>query len=163
MKKSSVLRRFGVSMGDELLDEFDKLITRKGYATRSEAISDLVRHALAEDVLADDKAEAIASVSLVYNHHVRNLTAKLTETQHKALDLITSALHVHMDADNCLEVLVVRGPLGQVRELANNLISIKGVKYGKFVTTTGVPASKKSRTHSHTHNKRAKTTGPDHQ
>jgi CopG family nickel-responsive transcriptional regulator len=149
MKETAQLRRFGVSMEDDLLVEFDKLIQRKGYATRSEALRDLARGALAEEVLADESAEAVATVSLVYNHHVPNLSSKLTEAQHQALDLIASTLHVHLDEDQCLETLILRGPYGRVRELADRLISVKGVKYGKFVTTTGT--SKPGNQHVHTH------------
>ncbi len=143
--------RFGVSMESELLDRFDQMIARKGYETRSEAFRDMARNALAEDTLADDRAEAVATISLVYNHHVRDLTARLTEIQHHALDLITSALHVHLDEGNCLEVLVVRGPFGRVRELAEQLISIKGVRNGKFVTTTGELKKHKRRSSAHNH------------
>jgi CopG family transcriptional regulator, nickel-responsive regulator len=151
--------RFGVSMEEDLLKEFDRLITRKGYSSRSEALRDMARQALSEEVLADDEAEAVATISLVYDHDVPNLTAKLTEHQHHALDLINSTLHIHLDEHRCLEVLVVRGPFGRVRALADNLISIKGVKYGKFVTTTGSPGRKKVRAkghgnhaaHSHSH------------
>lgn len=161
MAKDSTLRRFGVSMEEDLLNEFDKLIRRKGYDTRSEAICDLARNALAEDVLADDTAEAVATVSLVYNHHVPNLTSKLNNLQHHALDLITSAVHVHLDEKHCLEVLIVRGPFGQVRDLADKLISIKGVKHGKFVTTSGLSKIQKrpghSRKNSHSHKSGAQT------
>jgi CopG family nickel-responsive transcriptional regulator len=138
-------------MEEELLERFDLLIARKGYQTRSEAIRDVARNALADDILADDKAESVATISLVYNHHVRDLTAKLTEIQHHALDLIASTLHVHLDEHNCLEVLVVRGPFGRVRELAEQLISVKGVRHGKFVTTTGELKKHKRRSSAHTH------------
>jgi CopG family nickel-responsive transcriptional regulator len=143
MKEPSELRRFGVSMEDDLLAAFDRLIARKGYQTRSEALRDMARTAIAEEVLTDEAAEAVATVSLVYNHHVPNLTAKLTEVQHHALDLISSTLHIHLDEDRCLEVLVLRGPFGRVRELAENLISVKGVKYGKFMTTTGAAEARR--------------------
>lgn len=138
-KATSSLRRFGVSMEHNLLNKYDQLVERKGYHTRSEAISDLIRNALVEEELTGENpdAEAVTTVSLVYNHHLPNLTAKLTEIQHHALDIITSTLHVHLDEDHCLEVLVARGPYGRVRELADKLISIKGVKHGKFVTATG--------------------------
>ena len=153
MKEDDTLRRFGVSMENNLLAGFDGLMSRKGYATRSEAFRDLARAALAEEVLADELAEAVATVSLVYDHDVPNLTSRLTEVQHHALDLIASTLHVHLDASRCLEVLVVRGPFGRVRELADNLISVKGVKYGKFVTTTNLPrpTEKADRNHGHRH------------
>jgi len=149
--KDDTLRRFGVSMEDGLLVRFDGMIGRKGYATRSEAFRDMARAALAEEVLADEAAEAIATVSLVYDHDVPNLTSRLTEVQHHALDLIASSLHVHLDAHRCLEVLVVRGPFGRVSELADNLISIKGVKHGKFVTTTGLPSGPKDTDHTRRH------------
>ncbi len=145
------LRRFGVSMEDELLEQFDKLIERKGYDTRSEAIRDLARNALSEEVLTDESADAVATISLVYNHHVRDLTSKLTRFQHKALDMIVSTLHIHLDAHNCLEVLIVRGPYGRVRELAESLISVKGVKHGKFVTAMAETETHKHKAHSHSH------------
>jgi len=155
MKNDGELRRFGVSMEDELLERFDRAIARKGYATRSEAIRDMVRNSLAEESLSDDRAEAVATISLVYNHHVRDLTAKLTEYQHHSLDLIVSTLHIHLDEDNCLEVLIVRGPYRRVRELAEHLISVKGVRHGKFVTATGQIDERKNRqrrgAHKHSH------------
>lgn len=155
MKNSNELRRFGVSMEDDLLERFDRMIARKGYVTRSEALRDMVRNSLAEEALTDDRAEAVATVSLVYNHHVRDLTSKLTEHQHHALDLIASTLHIHLDEEHCLEVLVVRGPYKRVRNLAEQLISVKGVRHGKFVTMTGNAGNKKHKgsagRHSHTH------------
>lgn len=142
-------------MEDELLERFDRVIARKGYATRSEAIRDMVRNSLAEESLADDQAEAVATISMVYNHHVRDLTAKLTECQHRSLDLIVSTLHIHLDEDNCLEVLIVRGPYRRVRELAEQLISVKGVRHGKFVTATGQIGERKNKhrrgAHNHSH------------
>src|ERR1700759_2040279 len=151
MAKTSKLRRFGVSMEDDLLGQFDALISQKGYGTRSEAISDLVRTALAEHALDDDEAAVLATISIVYDHHVRELNAKLTRFQHDALDIITSALHVHLDAERCLEVIVVRGPQKRVRKLAEHLISIKGVKHGKFVATVAQAKPGKRKGHSHAH------------
>ena len=156
MKNKPSLSRFGVSMEADLLDGFDRLIARKGYATRSEALRDMIRGMLAEEALTDKRAEAVATVSLVYDHQVRDLAAKLTEHQHRALDLIASTVHIHLDEQHCLEVLIARGPYGRVRELAEQLISVKGVKHGKFVTTTeeGKPtkrAKKSSSPHHHSH------------
>jgi len=159
MKESALLKRFGVSMEEDLLEEFDKLIHSKGYTTRSEALRDLARSALAQEVLADESAEAVATVSLVYNHHVPNLSSKLTEAQHQALDLIASTLHVHLDEDQCLETLILRGPYGRVRELADRLISVKGVKYGKFVTTTRTSKTAKQHVHKHGHSDGDKVRG----
>jgi CopG family nickel-responsive transcriptional regulator len=152
-KERDSLQRFGVSMDEELLKRFDEIISRRGYATRSEAIRDMVRESLEEEALMDDEAESVGTISLVYNHHARNLNAKLTAAQHSALDLISSNLHIHLDEDRCLEVLVVRGVYHRVRGLAENLISIKGVKHGKFVTTIDTAAEPHA-PHPHPHPKK---------
>lgn len=154
-KERDSLQRFGVSMDEALLKKFDKMIARRGYETRSEAFRDMVRESLECEALTDEAAEAVGTISLVYNHHARNLNAKLTAAQHDALDLISSNLHIHLDVERCLEVLVVRGTYGRVRELAENLISIKGVKYGKFVTTVDTTAQQHSHNHQHTHLKKS--------
>jgi len=128
--------RFGISMDEQLLASFDKLIEQKGYANRSEAIRDLIRAAQVELEWEEDEKEGVGTVTLVYNHHVRDLSDKLTEQQHAHHDQIISALHVHLDAHNCLEVLVVRGKARDVRRIADELIGVKGVKHGKLVMTT---------------------------
>jgi CopG family nickel-responsive transcriptional regulator len=128
--------RFGISMDEELLESFDRLIERKGYANRSEAIRDLIRAAQVELEWEEGEKESVGTVTLVYNHHVRDLSDKLTEQQHSHHDQIVSALHVHLDAHNCLEVLVVRGKARDVRKIADELIGVKGVKHGKLVMTT---------------------------
>lgn len=128
--------RFGISMDDKLLESFDRLIERKGYANRSEAIRDLIRAAQVELDWEEDEKDAIGTVTLVYNHHVRDLSDKLTEQQHSHHDQIVSALHVHLDSHNCLEVLVVRGKARDVRRIADELIGVKGVKHGKLVMTS---------------------------
>ncbi|GFO68699.1 putative nickel-responsive regulator [Geomonas limicola] len=128
--------RFGISMDDKLLESFDRLIERKGYANRSEAIRDLIRAAQIELDWEEGEKDAVGTVTLVYNHHVRDLSDKLTEQQHSHHDQIVSALHVHLDAHNCLEVLVVRGKGHEVRRIADELIGVKGVKHGKLVMTS---------------------------
>ncbi len=128
--------RFGVSIDDKLLDSFDRLIDRKGYMNRSEAIRDLIRGALVELKWEAGEEETVGTVTLVYNHHVRDLSDKLTEQQHLHHGEIVSALHVHLDAHNCLEVLVVRGKAREVKRIADELIGVKGVKHGKLVMTT---------------------------
>jgi len=132
----SELSRFGISMDAKLLARFDALMERKGYVNRSEAIRDLVRNALVEDQWSHGDEESVGTVTLVYDHHVRDLADKLTEHQHVHHQSIISALHVHLDHDNCLEVLVVRGKASEVRRLADEIIGTKGVKHGKLVTTT---------------------------
>lgn len=128
--------RFGVSIDEQLLLQFDELITDKGYSNRSEAMRDLMRDALVERQWSHDEAETIGTVTLVYDHHTRDLSDKLTEHQHHHHQAIISVLHVHLDAHNCLEVAVVRGTARQVKRLADELIGTKGVKHGKLVTTT---------------------------
>ena len=128
--------RFGISIDDKLLESFDRLIEDKGYLNRSEAIRDLIRSALVEEKWEGGDAETVGTVTLVYNHHVRDLSDKLTEQQHAHHDQVISALHVHLDAHNCLEVLVVRGKARDVKKIADELIGVKGVKHGKLVMTS---------------------------
>lgn len=128
--------RFGISLDEKLLDSFDQLIEQKSYMNRSEAIRDLIRASLVEERLGSEDQEAVGTVTLVYNHHVRDLSDKLTEHQHSHHDQIVSALHVHLDAHNCLEVLIVRGKVRVIKQIANELIGVKGVKHGKLVLTT---------------------------
>jgi len=130
------LTRFGISIDDRLLKRFDALIADKGYGNRSEAIRDLIRGALVEEQWAREDEETVGTVTLVYNHHTRDLADKLTEQQHSHHDAIISALHVHLDAHHCLEVVVVKGKAREVRRLADELIGTKGVKHGKLVTST---------------------------
>lgn len=134
MKK---LVRFGVSLDHHLLDDFDRLIARKNYATRSEALRDLIRDNLVGQEW-DDNKDTVGTITLVYDHHVRDLTEKLTDIQHDYERLILSAMHVHLDHDHCLEVLAVRGKGRDIRQVADRLIATKGVKHGKLtMTTTG--------------------------
>lgn len=131
------LARFGISIDPHLLDSFDRLITTKGYVNRSEAIRDMIRNALVEDqVERVDTTPTVGTVTLVYDHHTRDLSDKLTEHQHSHHDSIVSALHVHLDAHHCLEVVVVRGTAAQIKRLADELIGTKGVRHGKLVLTT---------------------------
>ena len=130
------LTRFGISIDARLLDRFDRMIEDKGYVNRSEAIRDLIRSALVDEEWARDDQEIVGTVTLVYNHNTRDLSDKLTEQQHSHHDEIVSALHVHLDAHHCLEVVVVRGKARQVKRLADELIGTKGVKHGKLVTST---------------------------
>jgi CopG family nickel-responsive transcriptional regulator len=130
------ITRFGVSIDSQLLDSFDFLIEQKRYMNRSEAIRDLIRASLVETRAEDDDAEMVGTITLVYDHHVHDLAEKLTEQQHANNDKIISALHVHLDAHNCLEVLVIRGKARDVKRIADELLGVKGVKHGKLVITT---------------------------
>ena len=131
------LIRFGVSISSGLLGKFDELIEAKGYVNRSEAIRDLIRDYLVEHEWEED-AETMGSVTLVYDHHVRELTESLTALQHDFHSSIISSMHVHVDEHNCLEVVIIKGKGSKVKEIADRLISTKGVKHGKLtMTTTG--------------------------
>lgn len=134
------LARFGVSIDQRLLERFDQLIGEKGYVNRSEALRDLIRNALIEDQLSRDTTTAtVGTVTLVYDHHTRDLADKLTEHQHSHHDAIISALHVHLDAHHCLEVVVLKGTAAVVKRLADELLGTKGVRHGKLVMTTAGP------------------------
>jgi len=128
--------RFAVSLDNGLLRDFDRARNRQKYVSRSEAVRDLIRDHLVE-LDWDDKRDTMGTVTLVYNHHVRDLTDKLTSMQHEHHQLVLSTMHVHLDHDNCLEVLVVKGSGRQIRALADRLIGAKGVKHGKLTITTG--------------------------
>lgn len=132
----SELIRFGVSIESHLLDQFDRLIEEKNYSNRSEAIRDLIRNELVRQEWQNDEAEAVGTVTIIYDHHVRDLSSVLTAVQHDFHEQIISTLHVHLDAHNCLEVLAVQGKTRLIRQIADTLISIKGVKHGKLVMTT---------------------------
>ncbi|HKL24860.1 MAG TPA: nickel-responsive transcriptional regulator NikR [Desulfuromonadales bacterium] len=136
------LMRFGISIDQPLLEHFDRLIAEKGYSNRSEAIRDLIRSSLVENQVGhDETAETVGTVTLVYDHHTRDLAEKLTEHQHAHHEAIVSTLHVHLDAHYCLEVIVVRGHAGQVRRLADELIGTRGVTHGRLVLTTADPTA----------------------
>jgi CopG family transcriptional regulator, nickel-responsive regulator len=130
------LARIGIAIPEDLLEEFDKLIERRGYATRSEAIRDLVRKELVDEISASPNAEVYGTVTLIYDHHARLLLDKLTDIQHQYHGAIMSSVHVHLDHDNCLEAILVRGKSRLVQKLANAMIATKGVKHGRFMLTT---------------------------
>jgi CopG family nickel-responsive transcriptional regulator len=132
------LVRFGVSMEAELLEAFDKVISRRGYANRSEAIRDLIRESLVEQEWRTGKETTCGVLCLVYDHHLHDLSHKLMHVQHEAVHEIISTLHVHLDHDNCLEVVVMRGRPAQLQSLSDRLISTRGVRYGRLtIATTG--------------------------
>ncbi len=130
------LVRFGVSMDSKLLKQFDKYIKEKGYNARSEAIRDLIRNNLVEKEWKVGTEETVGTITLIYNHHKRELPETLTNIQHKYHASMVSTLHVHLDSHNCLEVLVVKGKAREIKIIADRLIGTKGVKHGKLTTTT---------------------------
>ena len=132
------LSRIGVAIDSDLLGKFDALIAKRGYTNRSEAFRDLIRDELVEKEWEKPESQVVGTVTLVYDHHVRLLSEKLTSLQHDFHHNILSTLHVHLDHDHCLEVLVVRGQAGAVRQVADAIISTKGVKHGRLtITSTG--------------------------
>lgn len=134
----STLSRIGVAIDSDLLDKFDAHIERKGYTNRSEAFRDLIRDELVQKSWERPESQVVGTVTLVYDHHVRMLSDKLTEIQHESFHTVLSTLHVHLDHDHCLEVLVLRGKAGEVQKVADALLSTKGVKHGRLtLTTTG--------------------------
>ena len=131
------LVRFGIAMDEDLLSKFDELVARRGSATnRSEAVRDLVRDALVDEQWEAPDEEIVGTITMVFDHHANDLAEKLDSLQHAHHDKVVSSMHVHLDAHNCLEVIVVRGESGQIRGIAEALLGTKGVKHGKLVTTT---------------------------
>ncbi len=132
------LIRFGISMEKELLERLDEEIVKRGYPNRSEAIRDLIRNQLVELDWSQDDEEVAGTITLIYNHHVRGLSDLLLELQHQHHQMIVSVMHVHLEHDHCLEVMVLKGRASEAKELSSRLIGVKGVKHGKLtITSTG--------------------------
>ena len=132
----SQVTRFGVSLEENLLAQFDRVITRKGYTNRSEALRDLIRESLVREQWELGTEEAVGTLTLVYSHDVHELADKLTDLQHAHYRTIVSTLHVHLDPHHCLEVLVLRGKAKELKAIADRLIGTRGVKHGTFSATT---------------------------
>ncbi len=133
------MTRFGVAIEPELLEKFDALIGRKGYANRSEAIRALIRsHLLDSGVRERPDSEVIGTITLVYDHGAGDLTRRLTSLQHRYHNNIVSTLHVHFDERNCLEVLVVKGKNRRVRAISDELIGTRGVHHGNLIIDSGI-------------------------
>ena len=133
------LVRFSVAIGGELLRRFDQYREKHRYPNRSEAVRGLMRSALIEEVIETEESEAMGVVTLVYDHHAGRISERLTELQHEHLEQVVTTTHVHLDELRCLEVILLRGPAGQVRELADNLIGTKGVETGRLVLAAARP------------------------
>jgi len=129
------ITRFGVSIEPELLKKFDKIIKKEGYSNRSEKIRDLIRKNLIKQETTDPNAGAIGTLTMIYDHHVGSLTDRLLDLQHDHTSEILVTTHVHIDHDNCLEVLVLKGKTGNIQKLADNIKALKGIKHGELVIT----------------------------
>ena len=149
------LTRISVSLETALLDAFDRSNAGKGYPTRSEAVRDLIRERLIREEAAGPAggdAEKVAVVTLVYDHHARELATRLIDKQHHHHELVVSTMHIHLGERHCLEVSVLRGPAEKVRHLGEELLSVKGVLHGDVTYTSGEGAfSRWAGTHEHTH------------
>lgn len=131
----SNLIRFGIAMDEHLLEQFDALLKSKGYSNRSEAVRDLVRESLVSEQWQQCN-EAVASVTIVYDHHIRELPQKLTDIQHHYNTLILTTTHIHLDHDHCLEMIAVKGNTTEIKTFFDKIRGLKGVKHGGMVATT---------------------------
>jgi len=128
------LSRTGISLEQDLLAGFDKLIARRGYKNRSEALRDLIREALLTEEV-DSNQPVVGTLTLVYDHHVPNLSQKLTEAQHHSGAMVLAATHVHLDHHYCLEVIIMKGRSNEIQEIADRMLAMRGVDLGKLVLT----------------------------
>jgi CopG family transcriptional regulator, nickel-responsive regulator len=130
----SELARIGVSLDQGLLQEFDRLIVKRGYKNRSEAFRDLIREALLSETV-DANKPVVGTLTLVYDHHVPNLSEKLTGAQHSAGAMVLAATHIHLDHHYCLEVIIMKGKSRELQEIADRMLALRGVELGKLVLT----------------------------
>jgi CopG family transcriptional regulator, nickel-responsive regulator len=126
------LKRFGVSVEEDLIERFDRLIKKRGYANRCEALRDLMREALIEEAW-ETNAETVGTVTLLYDHHDPGLGQRLTDIQHDYHEVVISGVHSHLNHHDCLEVIILKGKAQTIKALADKLISTKGVKHGRLV------------------------------
>lgn len=146
------MQRITITIDDDLLAVVDELAQRRGYGSRSEAIRDLVREASArEETAGSGEAPCIATLTYVYEHETRDLARRLTEAQHHHHDLSVSTLHVHMDHDDCLEVTVLKGPVGEVRAFADAVTTQRGVRFGKLHVIPAKAPGRPAHGHHHHH------------
>ena len=146
-----MLSRIGVSLDSELLARFDSFIADKGYENRSEAFRDLIRDRLVGSAVIAGSALVVGTVTLIYDHHTRRLPEKLADLQHESHALVISTLHAHLDHENCLEVVLLRGKSRDVQKLADRLISTKGVQHGRLVISSPATVSRHRNDHPHAH------------
>ena len=129
------ITRFGVSIEPELLKKFDRIIKKRGYYSRSEAIRDIIRENILKVDTSDPNSEAIGTLTMMYDHHEGTLTNKLLDMQHDHHNEILSTTHIHIDHHNCLEVLILKGKTGKIQKLADKSKALKGIKHGELVIT----------------------------
>lgn len=130
------ITRFSVSVPARLLRQFDDWVRSKGYESRSHAVADIIRHQIIEEEALTGKEEVAGTITLIYDHHHSSVQETVTEIQHEHFGHIISSVHVHLDEDNCLEVIILKGQPSQIQIIANKLLTAKGVKHGKLIVTT---------------------------
>jgi CopG family nickel-responsive transcriptional regulator len=147
------MERITISLDESLAHEFDHLIARRGYENRSEAVRDLLRRELEAERVREGSGHCVANLSYVYNHHERDLGERLTRTQHAHHDLCVSTMHAHLDHDACLETVILRGPVGAVREFAEAIIAERGVRHGSLnlISVKVLPGGEEHVHHDHGH------------
>jgi CopG family nickel-responsive transcriptional regulator len=143
--------RITISLEPDLLAELDRFLERKGYTNRSQGIRDIVRARFVQEEWQSGDRPTVATVNLVYDHHKRELMERLAHLQHENLDRIVSALHIHLDHEHCLEVLVLRGPGRELQALGDALIATKGVIHGTISFSTAGTVADTARRHDHPH------------
>jgi len=132
-RRANTMQRITITLDDHLVEQFETFLAQQGYRNRSEAFRDMVRERLAAERLAQpESGHCLANLTYVYDHHERDLAARMTQVQHDHHDLTVSTLHVHLDHDNCMETVVLRGPVERVREFANTVIAQPGVRHAKL-------------------------------
>ena len=129
------ITRFGVSIEPDLLDKFDKMIKKKSYANRSEAIRDIIRKNIIIEDSSNPDTEGLGTLTMIYDHHAGPLTNRLLDLQHDHHQEILTTTHIHIDHHNCLEVLVLKGKIGNIEKLADSIKALKGIKHGELVLT----------------------------
>jgi CopG family nickel-responsive transcriptional regulator len=132
-KTVSDLVRFSVSLESDLLEQFDRYCKEGRFATRSEAVRQLLRDTLTTHAWESDARDAAATLTLVYDHHKTHLAEKLMDLQHRHTNLVVSTMHIHLDHDHCLEVIVLRGRAGSLQKIASELRGMKGIHKGQLV------------------------------
>lgn len=141
------MQRITITLDDDLVDQFEAFLQRQGYSNRSEAFRDLIRERLALVEREEHaRGDCFATLTYVYDHHRRDLAARMTETSHAHHDLTVSTLHVHLDHDNCLETAVLHGPTARVQAFADQVIAEPGVRHGKLHV---LPVKASTQTHRH--------------
>ncbi len=157
------LVRFSVAIGGDLLRKFDRYRQERRYPNRSEAVRGLMRNALIEEAIDQEESQTMGVLTLIYDHHASRIAERLTELQHSHLEQVVTTTHVHLDHTRCLEVILLRGPAGGVRMLADALIGTKGVETGRLVLTAAAPVSDRNATDpSHGHPHSHQQAGHDH-